>query len=152
MNLKKWIAATVASTLMLSAAFAANQATKPEAVAMAQKAAAYLKTNGKDKAYPEFNNKTGQFVDRDLYVIVIDLGGNVVAHGANDKLIGKPLMQIKDADGKAFVADMVAVAKTGKPGWVDYKWPNPVSKEIEAKSTYVEPSGDVFIGVGVYSK
>lgn len=35
-------------------------------------------------------------------------------------------------------------------GWVDYKWPNPVSIALEAKSSYVEKAGDVIIGCGTY--
>ena len=43
----------------------------------------------------------------------------------------------------------VASSPAGK-GWVSYKWPNSVSKNMEDKSTYIEKFGDVLIGVGIY--
>ncbi len=54
---------------------------------MAKKAADLFKDKGKD-AFAVFNNKQGPFVDRDLYVAVLDASGNVLAHGANEKLVG----------------------------------------------------------------
>lgn len=136
-----------------AAAFAAEKGTAEEAVALVKKAAAYLKENGKEKAFSEFNNPKGQFADRDLYVFVYGTSGDGInlAHGANPKLIGKNLLDLRDADGKLIVKGFIEVgnSKTGH-GWVDYKWPNPVTKAVEAKSTYIERVGDVMIGCGIY--
>ncbi len=130
---------------------AADRGTKAEAKAMAQKAAALFKEKGKD-AFAVLNNKQGPFVDRDLYVAALDVSGTVVAHGANEKLVGKSLAQLKDADGKPFVQEIMAAVSANKPGWVDYRWVNPVSKEIEAKSSYVDVQGGHGFMVGAYSK
>ncbi|MGE5622057.1 MAG: cache domain-containing protein [Bacillota bacterium] len=140
------------SFLILTAggAGAADKAAQDQAVALVKKAAAYLQANGKDKAFAEFNNPKGQFAERDLYVFVNDLEGNTLAHGGNPKLVGKNVMELKDADGKLFIKEMTELAKTKGKGWVDYKWPNPVTKAIEAKTTYVERAGDVLIGCGIY--
>jgi hypothetical protein len=35
-------------------------------------------------------------------------------------------------------------------GWVDDKWPNPVTKDIAQESTYVEKYGKYVIGCGIY--
>lgn len=121
-----------------------------EATALVRRAADYVKAHGAKKAYAAFNDQAGQFKDRDLYVFVIDFSGKVLAHGANPKLIDKDLLNLKDADDKLFIRTMIDVAKTKGKGWVDYKWPNPVSKAIEPKSTYVEKMDDVFIGCGIY--
>ena len=48
---------------------AAEKGTAEEAVAMVKKAAALVKSSGKEKAFAEFNNPKGAFVDRDLYVM-----------------------------------------------------------------------------------
>ncbi len=85
-------------------------------------------------------------------VAVLDASGNVLAHGANEKLVGKSLAQLKDADGKAFVQEIMGHVTANKPGWVDYRWVNPVSKEIEAKSSFVEVQGGYGFMVGAYSK
>lgn len=142
------LAAMLAMSLTVNAA---DRATKDEAKAMAKKAATLFKEKGKD-AFPVFNDKQGTFVDRDLYVAAIDASGLVVAHGGNDKLVGKSLAQLKDADGKLFVQELMTHVTANKPGWVDYRWVNPTSKEIEAKSSYIEIHGGYGFMVGAYSK
>jgi cytochrome c len=138
-------------TLALGApAFAADSGTPAQAMALVKKAGEYLKANGKDKAYAEFSNPAGSFKDRDLYIMVYDLNGVNVAHGANPKLIGKELLDLKDADGVPIIREFIKTAKGSGKGWIDYKWPNPVTKAIESKSTYVERFGDVLIGCGIY--
>jgi cytochrome c len=131
------------------AAVAATKGTADEAIAMVKKGVAFVKANGKEKAFAEFNNQKGQFVDRDLYVMVYDMQGINKAHGSNPRLIGKNLFENKDADGKYVVQGLIAVANKGS-GWFDYRWPNGVTKAVEHKSTYVEKVGDVLIGVGIY--
>lgn len=131
---------------------AAEQGSAGEATALVKKAIAFLKANGKEKAFAEFNNQNGQFKDRDLYIFVQDLKGKMLAHGGNQRLVGKDLLELKDADGKFFVKSMVDVAANKGQGWIDYKWTNPITKVIEAKSSYIEKYDDVFVGSGIYKK
>lgn len=137
-------------TLNHAALAAGGKGSADEAVALVKKAANYLKNNDKEKAYAEFNNNKGQFIDRDLYIFVFDMTGKTLAHGTNPKLLGKNMTDLKDADGKYFVRSFIEVANTKGKGWVDYKWINPVSKAIEQKSTYIEKVGDVLVGCGIY--
>lgn len=131
-------------------ALAAEKGTADEAVAMVKKGVALIKSGGQSKAFAEFNDPTGAFVQKDLYVMCYDMMGTNKCHGSNAKLIGKNLLEIKDADGKFIVKGLIEVAqKTGK-GWVDYNWPNATTKSVESKATYVEKVGDVLIGVGIY--
>jgi hypothetical protein len=74
--MKKALLASLVSLLLMgvgSITHADEYGTAAEAEAMVKKAIAYLKANGKDKAFAEFSNPKGQFVDRDLYVTVYDL-------------------------------------------------------------------------------
>lgn len=139
-----------ALTLQGSALAAGDRGSADEAVALVKKAIAYIKDNGKEKGYAEISNAKGQFVDRDLYLFVFDLTGKNLAHGANPKLIEKNLIDLKDADGKAIIRSFLEVANSKGKGWIDYKWPSPVTKAVEPKSTYVEKIGDVVIGCGIY--
>ena len=131
---------------------AADVVTKPEAEAMVKKALGYLKANGPDKTFAEINKKDGQFVDRDLYLTVYGTDGVVRAHGANAKMIGKNLMELKDVDGKAFVKERVDMAKKKVPFWQDYKFNNPVTGKIEPKTMYCVPEDDLIVCGGVYLK
>jgi cytochrome c len=82
---------------------------------MVKKGVAFIKANGKDKGYAEISNKQGQFTDRDLYLVVYGLDGTVRAHGANEKMVGKNLIDLKDVDGKAFVKERVELAQARAP-------------------------------------
>jgi signal transduction histidine kinase len=119
---------------------------------MVKKATAFLKANGRDKTFAEVNNKQGQFIDRDLYIVVYGTDGVVRAHGANAKMIGKNLMEIKDVDGKQFVKERVEMARKKSPFWQDYKFTNPVSGAIEPKTMYCQPEEDLIVCGGVYLK
>ena len=132
--------------------FAAESGTPAEAEAMAKKAVAYIKANGKDKAIQEVNNPKGQFIDRDLYVTIYDMTGKCLAHGANPKMVGKDMIGLKDPDGKAHIKERVEMMKTKDKGWQDFKFTNPVSKKIEPKVAYVEKVGDVIVMCGAYKK
>jgi len=137
-------------SLLSIVAVASDKGSADEAVALVKKATAYMKANGSEKAFAEFNNPKGQFVDRDLYIAVFDMKGVNVAHGTNPKLVGKNLMDLKDVDGKFFIKSWYEVAAKSGSGWVDYKWTNPTTKAIEQKSTYVEKFGDYLVACGIY--
>ena len=121
-----------------------------EAMTLVDKAIAYYKANGREKAFTEFNNPKGPFVKGELYIFIWDLTGKVLAHGANEKLIGKDVSQLKDVDGKLFVQEGVELAKAKGSGWVDYKWTNPTTKKVEAKSTFVKKVEDIIFCCGIY--
>lgn len=131
-------------------ALGAEKGTAEEAVSMVKKAIDYLKKNGKEKAFAEFSNGSGPFKDRDLYITVMDTTGKMLVHGANPKLNGKNLIDMKDADGKYFVKEYIELAKSKGTGWIDFKWPNPVTQAIEQKSVYFEKVDDVVVTCGVY--
>ena len=125
-------------------------ATKDEAVAMVKKGVAFIKKEGKDKGYAEITNKKGQFTDRDLYLVVYGLDGVVRAHGANDKMVAKNLIELKDVDGKPFVKERVELAQSKGTFWQDYKFTNPLTKKIEPKQMYCEKLDDVAVCGGIY--
>ncbi len=125
--------------------------TDKEAEAMVDKALQYFKKNGKDKAFAAFTDREGEFVDRDLYIFVVNHDGLTLAHGGNSKLVGNNMIGLQDADGKFFIQKMIESAKKGG-GWVDYKWTNPETKRIQDKSTLIKPLPgiDAFLGCGIY--
>jgi signal transduction histidine kinase len=140
----------VASMLFFgSAALAADQATPDEAKTMAVKAAEYVGAVGPEKAFAEFAVKGNAWHDRDLYVIVQDAQGTMLAHGTNPGLIGKSVMELKDVDGKPFNHEVHAIKDAG---WINYKWQNPLTKAVEPKTMYIVHTGQYFVGVGAYAK
>ncbi len=138
-----------AAALGSSVAFAGDRGTAEDATALLDKAAAHYNSVGRDQALKDFSTPGGSWQNGDLYVFCNDYDANVVAHGVNAKLIGKNLAKVKDADGKLFVVELIDTGKSGG-GWVDYRWPNPVSKKIEQKSSIVKDFGGDVCGVGIY--
>lgn len=126
--------------------------TPKEAEAMVKKGVAFIKTNGKDKGYAEITAKQGQFKDRDLYLVVYGFDGKVWAHGANEKMVGKVLIDLKDVDGKEFVKERVELGKAKASFWQDYKFTNPVSKKVEPKTMYCERLEESVVCGGIYKK
>jgi len=146
------VAAFFSMNYLVGVAGAGDQGTKEEAVAMVKKAVEYIKANGNEKAFAEITNPKGQFVDRDLYVVVYDMSAKCLAHGQKANMVGKELIDFKDADGKEFYKERIELMKKQSTAWQDYKFMNPVSKQIEPKSMYLERTGDLIVGCGVYSK
>jgi hypothetical protein len=148
--------ASAAVLLLLPAAFAQQTGgTADEAKAMLIKAVAAVKAD-KAKALDMFTKGEGGFLDRDLYVFCADLITNKqIANGnPNAKaLIGTDLREAKDANGKAFGAEIVDGMK--KPESVvtevNYVFPKPGSDKTPVpKVSLVTRVGDLGCGVGYY--
>ena len=141
----------VATFLAISPSAAAEFGTRQEAVAMVKRVVEKFTQSGAEATFKAVNDKSDSaFHDRDLYPFVYDLKGVNVAHGARPALVGKNLISLKDQNGVYLIQEMIGLAKGPGNGWVDYKWPNPITDKIEDKSSYIEKMGDYFVGVGVY--
>ncbi|HEY3277495.1 MAG TPA: cache domain-containing protein [Syntrophorhabdaceae bacterium] len=148
-NLFFHLCVLVAALGMVCAAGAASQ---EEAKIFAEKAAAFAKANGKEKAVAEFNNPGGQFVKGDLYIFANDLNGTCLANGASPQLAGKNLLGLRDSANKLFFKEMTDVAAAKGGGWVEYSWTNPATKKVQAKITWIKKveGADYYVGCGVY--
>ena len=146
---------TLANLFAAVAAATAEGGHTPDQVkAFVQKAAEYMKTEGKQKAFAVFSDPKGAFVDGDLYIVAqdaVDGKFTMLAHGANKALIGKPQIDTKDAEGRAFNRDIIAaLTKDGDEFWTSYLWVNFATKKIARKKSYFLRVGDVVLGAGVY--
>lgn len=152
--MKALLRATALGITLLAASaysYAADKGSPDEAMAMVKKAVSLIKSEGKEKAFAAISDPANTtFHDRDMYIYVYDMNGVAVAHGNNPKMVGKRLIDLKDNEGKPMIKEMVDLAKTKGKGWVDFKWPNPVTKSVESKSGYIEKVDDVLVGSGIY--
>ena len=136
--------------LAAGAAHAESGATPKQAEAMVKQGVAFIKANGNDKGYAEITSKQSRFKDRDLYLVVYGLDGKVWAHGANEKMVGRVLIDLKDVDGKEFVRERTELGRSKQSFWQDYKFTNPVTKKIEPKQMYCEKLDDTAVCGGIY--
>jgi hypothetical protein len=125
---------------------------REEAVDMVKRGCEFHRTYGREALVAEVNKLgQGQFVDRDLYLMVIDADATFIAHGNNPRVLGQG-PKSKDSDGRMFVQEMVKAARSGGGVWVNYKWAHPVTNEVLTKATYVQRAGDVCVACGIYSE
>jgi signal transduction histidine kinase len=145
----KILPATFAAAMVCFPVLAEN-AGKDDAIAMVKRAVAFVKDQGPDKAYPEISNKTGAFIKDDLYVVVYQLDGKVLAHGSNAKFVGKDMIDAQDVDGKLYVKERVELAAKQPSFWQEYKFVNPISKKVEPKEMYCEKLDNTAVCAGIY--
>ncbi len=148
----KTLVSFAVAAILAPSALAQGHGTKEEAKALADAAAMHVKSVGKEKAYSDFSNDKAKWSQKDLYVFVFDMKGNVLAHGGNAKLVGQNLSEMRDDKGRSGALEMAKIAKTSGTGWYDYEFINPVTQKPAAKTSYVVKleGADAFAGVGFY--
>jgi signal transduction histidine kinase len=126
-------------------------ATAKEAEAMVGKAVAAIKAD-KAKTFKEITDKDPKWIDRDLYPVVYDTSGKVLAHGQNPKMVDKDLIDFKDPEGKLYVKERVELAKSKGTFWQDYAFTDPVTKKVLPKKAYCQLVSDMIVCAGVYKR
>jgi signal transduction histidine kinase len=149
------LTATVAATaLTLSCAAAlASEPTAKDAIAMAERGAAMVKSKGKEEVMKRITAKDPEFVQGSLYIDMRDVKtGIVLAHPYNPSIVGKDLTDVPDANGKKYRREIIELAAAKGKGWVDYQYKNPTTGKIEPKTTYILLVDGVVLEAGLYKK
>lgn len=93
-------------------------------VNLVKKGYEYIKGQGKSQAKERFTDEQdNEFRNGDLYLALYDMKGLCQAHGGNREYVGKNFFEEKDEDGRFYMQEFIAKAKSGG-GWVDYKIKN----------------------------
>lgn len=140
--------------LVLTAAVPAAAADKPtlqQVKELTLQAADIIRRDGVDKAKQVFH-ADGPFRYGEIYVNVIDLNGTWLIYPPNPRNEGKSVLNVRDADGRLLVQDIIRTANENGEGWVEYRWLNPASNAIEKKSSFVKlvPERQAITYVGLY--
>ena len=125
---------------------------REQAIALVRRGIERLHAAGPARAFAEFCDPAGGFVQGELYLVVLDMNCIVRAHGGNPAIVGNDDSALADADGKRFSAEFLNVARTRGQGWVDYRFLNPKRGVVEPKSSYVERAGDFVVACGIYRR
>lgn len=117
-------------------------ADRDQAQELVRRGYTYIKQQGKTVAARAFSDKqSDEFRYGDIYLVVYDMKGVCVAHGANPALIGSDMFNVQGQDGNFYVKETIQKAKSGG-GWINYKVNNLF------KTSYVER---VELGVGEFA-
>src|SRR5574342_629010 len=92
--------------LLVPRAFSADVPRSKETVALVDKAVALVESKGKP-AFPEFKKKGSEWLKGETYIFIADMNGTILMHPANPELETKNIMDMKDANGRAFMRDFV---------------------------------------------
>jgi uncharacterized protein len=129
---------------------------RDEAVAMVHRVQEMFKKLGAEGTFQAIKRKAPGTFDRDLYAYIVDTKNftdwAVMANGAIPTMTtGTSLWDFRDQNGLYLGRAQAEVCKSGR-GWVDFRWLNPVTQQIDDKSAYIERIGDTSycIGVGIY--
>ena len=128
-----------------------RQGTADQARQLVFDAMVHVQNVGLERAATDFQNPAGPFIDKDLYVFVLDREGYYVVHGAMPQKDGSNLSEIDGLDADKLVADAWAACDENRGGWITYCITNPLSGDIQGKSSYVMPLDDErLLGCGCY--
>jgi cytochrome c len=157
--IKSFILGTLVLGIAGTALSQEAKSSQAEAIALIKKAQEYVKTHGIEKAIAEFNNLESPFNVKsdinkhgDLYLFAIDFNGLQVVQGKNPKMRGKVTLDMRDAEGVYMNKALIDKCKSAEAkGWVDYKWPHPVTKNLAVKTSYTERivGTDICIGTSL---
>lgn len=116
--------------------------------------AAHLILNRGKEALNELKDPLGDYNFLTTYVFVIDGKGNAIINPAFPGFEGQNVLNLKDAQGKYFIKDMIAGLEKEESIWIEYMWPKPRQMAPSKKSAYVKKimleNNVLYIGSGIY--
>lgn len=150
----KQVKAPSGKTYIIGCGLYTDRMEKEFAVDLVKAAVGEIEEKG-EADLPLFRDKTGPYLVKDAYMLVITTDGVELVNPAFPEYEGKNVLEQKDADGKYFIKEVLKTAQEKGSGWVDYLWPKPGESTPTKKSTYVSKAkmGDkwVVVGCGVYT-
>jgi cytochrome c len=142
------------AVIILTPFFVATSAsghTAEEAQALAERGLTHIRDVGRDKAFADFNRPDGGFIDGELYIFCQDISGVVIAYGGNPMIVGRNMADVRGPDGHLSNVEINQLGLSQGSGWLEFRWPNPVTKRIELKVAYVLKVDDHTVcGSGYY--
>jgi methyl-accepting chemotaxis protein len=129
--------------------FRLRQGTTDEAQRLVARAVACYKANG-PAALAQITAGANEYADRDMYVFALDRSGAYRAFAGQPAKVGRLIQDLPGVDGPRLMRDVAERLERGS-GWIDYEITNPVSGQVEYKTSYIEPvAPDLVLACGVY--
>ena len=150
------LVALTAALSNLAAVADDGAATPEEVVTKVWGAAKFLQTKGVS-GISALNNADGPWVWKDSYVFAFDCRlDRMVAHPMRPDLVGRPIMQITDNNGKYIFKELCKAGSQRAGGWVEYMWTRPGAGAVSRKLSYTMTAEIAFstgirVAAGVYN-
>ena len=119
-------------------------------VAFVDSAAAYVKTNGKEKALAEFNDPNGSFIDGELYIFAYDFNGTTLAHPIKPEMVG--INRLNEEGAGAYLKECSDAVRNGNC-FRQIEYINPIhNRVLESKLLYCVKIDDTWwLDSGIYT-
>ncbi|WP_341366771.1 cache domain-containing protein [Yoonia sp. BS5-3] len=132
---------------------AEDRGSSDEAVAMVVDALSVFEEGGRDALIAAISDQSSdRFRDRDLFPIMWNRDGVMLAHGRNSPAVGTNRYDVTDVNGFYHTRALIDVAMNEGAGWVPYRFEDPISGQPADKVTYVLALDDqLLVGVGIYA-
>jgi len=136
----------------ISTALAAPNPTAADAKQLLEAAVTNVVTLGRDAAAKDFVTSS-KWRNGPTYVVMNDFKGTVLAHSANPKMVGKVMIEARDAAGKLFVLEGLNNIKAKGVSETDLQWGNPLTKKIAAARIFSKrvPGMELWISVLIFT-
>jgi cytochrome c len=125
-------------TVFLAASVQAQDkvATPADAKELLKKVVDYAKANGCEKTFAEMNKGTTFKIYKNAYPTATDFNGLCLANPKVPALVGRNMMDIKDAAGQSFVKNGLENRKKdfNKDNVTEYKWMDSKTNKVETRS------------------
>jgi hypothetical protein len=102
-------------------------------------------------AASEFN-AGGKWKGKKAYIVLVDFKGNMLAHSDNNKMVGKNMLEAKDAGGQPFVQQTIKSVQEKGESLVQIRWSNPETKKIDNGALMARrvAGQDAYVGVAYF--
>jgi signal transduction histidine kinase len=106
---------------------------------------------GMRDAVATFQEPSGRFNMKDLYIFILDREGKYVVCGSDLSRVGVRIGDLLGDVGDKLITDAWQVCDTEGGGWIQYPITNPLTGATQAKLSYVVPVDQNYaIGCGCY--
>ena len=128
-----------------------TQGTADVAMHLALAALEHIQAKGLERASEDFYQPNGRFIDRDLYIFVLDREGRYRVMGADRNKSGSSVYDAPGVDAERLVRDAWERVDQDGGGWIEYNIINPLTGNVRGKSSFVLPvSEQLLVGCGAY--
>ena len=93
---------------------------------------------------------SGDYIDGEFYVYVLDADGVILAHPVNPDTVGENNYDMQDSTG-TFIVRGILDAATPEGAWTAYRTINPVTGQEEPKRSWVVTHDGLVFGSGYYN-
>jgi methyl-accepting chemotaxis protein len=146
----KDLARLLAALLFACFAVGACAQSLDEAKAMVESALAHHKAVGHEAAMNDFVEGNPQWhKGLTMYLVAVQYDGQMLAHTMNRKIVGKNMLEARDAQGKPFIQEIIRSIKATGSATVEAAWTNPQTKKIDDAVVYAKQLNgmDAYVGV-----